>query len=51
MADEPLFPLEYEGRIINCHSAESRQLLSDATMIFNDNSQAVVFISWLAEFR
>lgn len=43
MSDSELFPFEYDDRIINCQSAESRQLLSDATMIFNDNSQAAGF--------
>ena len=33
MADESLFPLEYQGRIIDCESADDRKLLQSAILL------------------
>lgn len=33
MSDDALFPLEYQGKIIDCQSAEDRELLQSAILL------------------
>ena len=33
MSDEPLFPLEYQSKIIDCQSADDRKLLQSAILL------------------
>jgi hypothetical protein len=43
MTHSELFPFQVGDKIIDCQSADDRQLLSDAVMISTDNTEAAEF--------